>query len=106
MAKTLTPDRPRAGIALAAVALTMSVASTFGQIGSIVMGAVVGLWFCRSAVTTQAGRLHFPVSRRAGLIVFDDRVDGPDKNGSGREGHAGQAQRNRGGGQADRKFHG
>jgi chromate transporter len=70
MAKTLTPDRPRAGIALAAVALTMSVASTFGQIGSIVMGAVVGLWFCRSAVTTQAGRLHFPVSRRAGLIAL------------------------------------
>lgn len=70
MAKSLTPDRERAGIALAAVALATLVAGAAGQLGAIVLGAFAGLWLCRSAQAAPAGHLHFPVSRRAGVVAL------------------------------------
>ncbi|MFA1622949.1 chromate efflux transporter [Rhizobium mongolense] len=70
MAKVLTPDRERAGIALAAVAITVFIGGTFGQTGAIALGSVAGLWLCRADVPVQAGRLSFPVSRRGGAIAL------------------------------------
>ena len=43
MAQTLTPDRDRATVAVAAALIALMVPSALGQIGAIVMGAVVGL---------------------------------------------------------------
>lgn len=43
MAKNLTPDRQRAGIALVAVAIVVFIGNSFGQIGAIGLGAVAGL---------------------------------------------------------------
>lgn len=73
MAKSLTPDRERAGIALAAIALVVFVGGSFGQVGAIALGAVAGLWLCSAEVPALVGHLSFPVSRRSGataLILF------------------------------------
>ncbi|UPK35118.1 chromate efflux transporter [Bradyrhizobium sp. 186] len=70
MARSLTPDRSRTGIALAAVAIVMLFAGSFGQIAAIGLGACLGLWLCRGDVAPVSGHLNFPVSRRAGIITL------------------------------------
>jgi chromate transporter len=70
MAQTLTPDRTRAGIALAATAIVVLVAGSFGQIAAIALGACAGLWLCRGDAALVAGQLNFPVTRRAGVIAL------------------------------------
>ncbi|ANL34917.1 chromate transporter protein [Rhizobium phaseoli] len=70
MAKSLTPDRERARIALAAIAIVVFVGGSFGQIGAIALGAAAGLYFCRADAPALAGRLGFPVSRRAGAVAL------------------------------------
>src|ERR1017187_510961 len=47
MTRALTPDRPRAAIALAGVAIVVFFAGSFGQIAAIALGACAGLLFCR-----------------------------------------------------------
>src|ERR1700675_145506 len=64
IARTLTPDRARAGIALAAVAVGVFFAGSFGQIAAIVLGACAGLWLCRGEIAPPvSGHLNFPVTR-------------------------------------------
>jgi len=73
MAQTLTPDRERAGIALAAVLIVVFLGGSAGQIIAIAMGGIAGLWLCRNLVVTSPSHLSFPVSRRVGavaLIIF------------------------------------
>lgn len=70
MAKTLTPDRTRAGIALTAVAIVVFIGSSLGQIGSIGLGAIAGLRLCRDGGLVLPGHLSFPVSRRMGALVL------------------------------------
>ena len=73
MANSLTPDRARAAIALAAVAIVVFIGGSFGQIGAIVAGAIAGLWLCRGDGPAPAGHLGFSVSRRhsaAALVLF------------------------------------
>jgi chromate transporter len=70
MAQTLTPDRARAGIALAALAAVIFVGGSFGQIAAIALAALAGLVLCRGAAPTLSGALHFPVSRRSGSIAL------------------------------------
>ena len=43
MARSLTPDRERATLAVAAAAVTLAFPSAWGQIGSIVLGGIAGL---------------------------------------------------------------
>lgn len=70
MAKSLTPDRNRAAIALMAIGIVVFVSGSFGQIAAIVFGAVTGLWLCRAEAAALPGRLSFPVSRRAGVLAL------------------------------------
>ena len=70
MARTLAPDRARAGIALAAVAMVVLAAGSFGQIAAIALGAGAGLWLCRGEVAPLSGHLNFPVTRRSGVIAL------------------------------------
>ena len=49
MARTLCPDRRRALIALASVLGILFLPTTIGQVSTILLGAVAGLAFCRSA---------------------------------------------------------
>lgn len=70
MARSLTPDRSRAGIALGAIAIVTFVGGSFGQIAAIAAGAAAGLYLCRGTAATPAGHFSFPVSRRAGAIAL------------------------------------
>jgi chromate transporter len=70
MTRTLTPDRARAGIALAATAIVVLFAGSLSQIAAIALGACAGLWFCRGEAALVAGHLNFPVTRRAGVIAL------------------------------------
>jgi chromate transporter len=73
MTRILTPDRPRAGIALAAVAVAVISGGSLGPITAIALGALAGLRLCRGEGAPISGHLSFPVSRRSGvatLILF------------------------------------
>lgn len=70
MANSLTPDRERAAIALAAVAIVVFVGGSFGQIGAIALGAVAGLWLCRRNGPAPAGHLGFSISPRHGAVAL------------------------------------
>lgn len=73
MAKSLTPDRERAGIALAAVLIVVFSASAISQIGAIALGGIAGLLLCRNGPAATTGHLSFRVSRRFGaacLVAF------------------------------------
>jgi chromate transporter len=73
MAGTLTPDRSRAGIAVAAALLAILLAGSLGQIAAILLGALAGLVFCRQATAALPGQMSFPVSRAVGigcLVLF------------------------------------
>jgi chromate transporter len=73
MSRTLTPDRPRAVIALAAAAASLVASGTPGQLVAIMLGAAAGLCFCRGPAAAPAEQLHVPVTRRhaaAALALF------------------------------------
>jgi chromate transporter len=70
MSRTLTPDRARAGIALAAIGIVVIFTGSFGQIAAIALGACAGLMLCRGEVAPVSGHLNFPVTRRAGVIAL------------------------------------
>jgi chromate transporter len=70
MSRTLAPDRTRAGIALAAIAIVVFFAGSFGQIAAIALGACAGLWLCRGEVAPHSGDLNFPVTQRGGVIAL------------------------------------
>jgi chromate transporter len=70
MARSLTPDRERAAIALAAVAIVVFIGGSFGQIGAIALGAVAGLWLCRGEGPAPTGHLGFSVSPGVGVAAL------------------------------------
>jgi chromate transporter len=70
MAQSLTPDRPRAAIALAALSVVVLFPGSLAQISAIVLGTVLGLWLCRDEAATVSGRLNFPVTRLNGSVAL------------------------------------
>lgn len=70
MARTLTPDKTRIAIALAAIAAAVFLSSTLGQIGAIAGGALAGLFFCRNTDTQDTHRLGFSVTRRSAILAL------------------------------------
>ena len=70
MSKSLTPDRPRAAIALAALAVVTLFPGSFAQVVAIVLGAVAGLWLCRGEASAVSARLDFPITRTSGGIAL------------------------------------
>lgn len=70
MAKSLTPDRARAAIALAAVAIVVFIGGSFGQIGAIAIGALAGLFLCRGDDSPATGQLGFSMSRGHGIAAL------------------------------------
>lgn len=72
MARSLAPDRPRAGIALAALALVTFAGSALGQVAAIVAGALAGLALCRAPAAASAPHVALPVplSRRTGALLL------------------------------------
>jgi chromate transporter len=70
MTKSLTPDRPRAAIALGAVAIVVLFSGSFAQISAIVLGACAGFWLCEAEAVPSSGNLNFPVTRIEGGIAL------------------------------------
>jgi chromate transporter len=70
MARSLTPDRERAGIALVAVAIVTLSVGSLAQIVAIALGACIGLWLCRGDAPPVTGHLNFPVTRLGGAIAL------------------------------------
>lgn len=70
MVRSLTPDLPRAAIALAAIAVLLLAGGSFGQIAAIATGAVAGLLICRDGPSPSGGHLAFPVRRSSAVIAF------------------------------------
>lgn len=70
MAKNLTPDRPRAAIALTAILVAVLAPTAVGQVLAIVFGAVAGLWFCRTDKAQEPFQLAFNVPKSVGLVCL------------------------------------
>ena len=72
MARNLCPDRERATIAVAAAALALAVPSTFGQVGAIVVGGIIG-WSLLPGETIALIPLPVRISRwwsTGSIILF------------------------------------
>lgn len=71
MARTLTPDARRAGIAAVAAVVALVLAGSLGQVIAIVLGAVAGVLLCRTepggAAGTGSELIRFPVRRAVGI---------------------------------------
>ncbi|HWK13838.1 MAG TPA: chromate efflux transporter [Rhizobiaceae bacterium] len=68
MAKNLCPDRERAAIAVAAVAVLAFVPGGLGMIAAILLGAAIGLMLGRGTGRPADGNIVVPVSRRAAVV--------------------------------------
>ncbi|NGP18672.1 chromate efflux transporter [Devosia aurantiaca] len=69
MARSLTPDRERAAIAVLAVFLVVLGGGALGQLGAIVFGIVAGLVLLRRDEEPKTDQLFFPISPKAGLVA-------------------------------------
>jgi chromate transporter len=70
MARTLCPGRERASIAVLSALIILFSSSSLAQIGTILLGGILGLWLCRNAPPMAEGHIAMPVSRRAGLLAL------------------------------------
>ena len=70
MARTLAPDRERATLAVLALVIALAIPSAWGQIGAIVVGAVIGAVFPRAEPPPAQAALKLPASRVSGIIAL------------------------------------
>lgn len=70
MAKSLCPDRPRAGLAIFAALLTLVLPSAVGQVGAIIVSGLLGWWLLELPEALPAQHHAFGVSRRAGIVAL------------------------------------
>ena len=70
MARSLCPDKMRAGIALASVFVVLLLTGPLGQVSAILLGSVVGWIFCRDSSVVLSEPLHFALTRRVGVIAL------------------------------------
>ena len=68
MAQSLTPDRPRAAIAVLALILIAFSPAAWAQIAVILLGALAGLIMCRQAADVAVDAAETPVSRRMAVV--------------------------------------
>lgn len=71
MARTLTPDAPRAGIAVAALALALLLPAAPGQLGALALGVVAGLLLLRGVEDSAVASLpSFDVRRPVAVVCL------------------------------------
>ncbi len=70
MAKSLCPDRLRAGIAIAGALLVLAVPTAAGQIAAIVLGALAGHWALRLEQLAPATHQDYGIGRRTGALLL------------------------------------
>lgn len=70
MARSLAPDGPRAGIALAALAIVVFAGGMFGQVAAIAGGALAGMWLGRGQVVAALPRAGSPGGHKGGIVAL------------------------------------
>ena len=70
MARTLCPDRPRAGLAVLAALLTLALPSALGQVGAIVVCAAAGRLLLSLPQQQALPHVGYGVSRRTGIAAL------------------------------------
>lgn len=70
MARTLCPDRLRAGMALVAAVLTLALPSVFGQMVVIICSGLLGRWALKIEPAQGQFACSYPVSRRTGSVAL------------------------------------
>jgi chromate transporter len=70
MARTLAPDRERATLAVLALVIALAIPSAWGQIGAILVGAVVGVMFPSAEPPSAQAALKLPARRVSGIIAL------------------------------------
>lgn len=70
MARSLCPDRPRAGIAVLAALAVLAAPAAAGQVGAIALGGLLGWALVRPAAVAGASHRACGVSRRAGVLLL------------------------------------
>lgn len=70
MAKSLCPDRLRAGLAILAALLTLALPSAAGQVAAIVASGVLGRWLIEVPSLGALQHQDYGVSRKVGLAVL------------------------------------
>jgi len=70
MMRTLTPDRARATLAVVAAAIVLALPNAAGQIGAILVGAVVGLMLGGGPAGPNDAALPLRVSRTTGAVLL------------------------------------
>lgn len=70
MARTLCPDRERASIAVAAVAVLAIVPGPLSMVLAIIIGALAGLLLCHGTGAPLGGHVTIAVSRAVGLAAL------------------------------------
>src|SRR5262249_23859693 len=70
MARTLAPDRARATLAVAAAIIALGAPSSWGQIGAIALGGIVGALLLRGGEAIAPAALPLSVSRSLGALLL------------------------------------
>ena len=70
MARSLCPDRLRAGIAIGASLVALAVPTSLGQVGAIVLGALVGRQALSLGALPPATHADFGIGRRTGALLL------------------------------------
>ena len=70
MARSLTPDRESASLAVLAAVIALAIPSAWGQIGAIAVGAIVGMTLLRGAPASDQMGLKLPTSRVSGVLAL------------------------------------
>jgi chromate transporter len=70
MMRSLAPDRERATLAVAAAIMASVLPSSFGQVGAIVLGGIIGLIWLRGEPPSDHVGLPHPVSRGAAVAAI------------------------------------
>jgi chromate transporter len=69
MAQSLTPDRPRATIAVLSLILMAFAPAAWAQIAVILFGALAGLVVCRQGAGAAVADVESPISRRMAIVL-------------------------------------
>jgi chromate transporter len=70
MARTLAPDRARATLAVVAATIALGAPSSWGQIGAIALGGIVGALLLRGGEEIAPAALPLRVSRALGALLL------------------------------------
>ena len=70
MAKSLCPDRLRAGVAIGAVLVVLAAPGASGQIAAIVLGGLIGRWALKLEHLPPATHQDYGIGRRTGALLL------------------------------------